>query len=120
MGDFVLTWYRLRVKQTIAELESRVEDLTKQLIATKLENDSLKAENQLAPPGSIPRQMVPGSIPLDDPLENYPGLDAVVQRRNLHASQYMPTGSQFAQSSMMSIPIGTGEWTFNSSSRSIY
>jgi hypothetical protein len=33
------------VKQTIAELESRVEDLTKQLIATKLENGSLKAEN---------------------------------------------------------------------------
>ncbi|KAH8750625.1 hypothetical protein F5882DRAFT_77230 [Hyaloscypha sp. PMI_1271] len=97
---------RLRVKQTIAELESRVEDLTTQLIATKLENDSLKAENQLAPPGSIPQQLVPGSIPLDDPFENYPGLDAV-QQRNLHASQYMPTDSQFAESSMMSIPIGT-------------
>jgi hypothetical protein len=64
--------------------------------------------------------MEPGSIPLDDPLENYPGLDDVQQRRNLYASQYMPTDSQFAQSSMMSIPIGTGEWTFNSSSGSIY
>ena len=113
MWDFELTWHRLRVKQTIAELESRVEGLTTQLIATKLENDSLKAENQLAPPGSIPQQLVPGSIPLDDPFENYPGLDAV-QQRNLHASQYMPTDSQFAESSMMSIPIGTGEWTFNS------
>jgi hypothetical protein len=98
---------RLRVKQKIAELESRVEDLTKQLLAAKLENDSLKAENQLAPPGSIPRRLVPGSVPLDDPLENYPGLDAVVQQRNLRASQCMPTDSQFAQPSMMSIPIGT-------------
>jgi len=107
------------VKQTIAELQSRVDDLTKQLIATKLENDSLKAENQLAPPGSIPPQMEPGSIPLDDPLESYPGLDTV-QQGNLHASQYMPTDSQFAQSPMMPVPIGTGEWTFNSSSGSIY
>jgi len=90
------------VKQTIAELENRVEDLTTQLIATKLENDSLKAENQLAPPGSIPQQLVPGSIPLDDPFENYPGLD-VVQQRHLHASQYMPIDSQFAESSMMSL-----------------
>jgi hypothetical protein len=119
VSDFELTCHRLRVKQTIAELESRVEDLTTQLIATKLENDSLKAENQLAPPGSIPQQLVPGSIPLDDPFENYPGLDAV-QQRHLHASQYMPIDSQFAESSMMSIPIGTGEWTLNSPSGSIY
>ena len=105
------------MKQTIAELESRVDDLTKQLVAAKLENDSLKAENQLAPPGSIPPQMEPGSIPLDDPLESYPGLDTIVQQRN---HQYMPTDSQFAQSSMMPVPIGTGEWTFNSSSESIY
>lgn len=118
-GVFELTWHRLRVKQTIAQLESRVEDLTQQLIATKLENDSLKAENQLAPPGSIPQRMVPGSIPLDDPFENYPGLDAV-QQRNFHASPYMPTDSQFAQSSMMSIPIGTGEWKLISSPGSIY
>jgi hypothetical protein len=53
-------------------------------------------------------------------LESYPGLDTVVQQRNLHASQYMPTDSQFAQSSMMPVPIGTGEWTFNSSSGSIH
>lgn len=107
--DFELTRHRLRVKQTIAELERRVKDLTKQLVAAKLENDSLKAENQLAPPGSIPRQMALDLIPLDDASENYPGLEVVLRRRNLQASQYMPTNSQFAQSSMVSMPMGTGE-----------
>jgi hypothetical protein len=106
------------VKQTITELERRVEDLTGQLIAIKLENDSLKAENQLAPPGCIPQRMAPESIPIV-PEENYPGVEAVMQRRNLQASQYAPNTSQFSQSLAVQPPIGTGEQTFNSYSRTI-
>jgi hypothetical protein len=88
------------VKQTIAELERRVEDLTKQLIAAKLENDSLKEENQLNPPGCIPQTIAPELVPISDPDAIYPGMEVVSQRRNHHMAPYLPVASQsqFSQS----------------------
>ncbi len=115
---FELTWHRLRVKHTIAGLERRVEGLTQQLIALKLEKDSLKAENQLASIGCIPQQMQPNSI-LMVPNEIYPGVEAVVQRRNLQASQYVPSTSQFAQPLVMHQAKGTGDQSFYLYSRSL-
>ncbi|KAE9366388.1 hypothetical protein N431DRAFT_446556 [Stipitochalara longipes BDJ] len=91
-----LTWHRLRVKRTIAHLESRVENLTQQLIAAKLERDSLQASNQLTPIGAVPQVMPPDAIPIE-PVEHYPGLDAVALRKALQASTYLPDASQFAQ-----------------------
>ena len=116
--NFELTWHSSRVKQRVAELERSVEDLTKQLIASKLENDSLKAKNQLAPPGCVPQRMAPESIPIV-PDESYPGVEVVIQRRNLQASQYVPSASQFSQSLVVQPPTGTGEQTPNSYSRTI-
>jgi hypothetical protein len=107
------------VKQTIAELERRVEDLTKELIATKLENDSLKAENQLDPPGSIPQTLAPEMLPVNDPNIIYPGMEVVSQRRN-HLDQYMPTASQFSQSTIGPAAPGPSKKTFDSYARTLY
>ncbi|KAN0099068.1 protein of unknown function (DUF3425) domain containing protein [Hyaloscypha variabilis] len=87
---------RLRVKHTIADLEGRVEELTQQLIAIKLENDSLKASNQLTPIGAIPLVMPPDAIPIE-PFEHYPGLDAVALQKVLQANAYGSDNSQFPQ-----------------------
>jgi hypothetical protein len=86
----------LRVKHTIADLEGRVEELTQQLIAIKLENDSLKTSNQLTPIGAIPLVMPPDAIPIE-PLEHYPGLDAVALQKVLQANAYGSDNSQFPQ-----------------------
>jgi hypothetical protein len=104
------------VKQTIAELERRVEDLTKQLIATKLENDSLKEENQLPFPGSIPQTMPPDMAPTIDHSIIYPGAEVVAQRRNFPMVQYVPPASQFSQSLMVQGPAvpELGKKTFDS------
>lgn len=91
-----LTWYRLRVKHTIADLESRVEELTQELIRIKLENDSLKASNQLTPIGSIPLVMPSDAMPIE-PAEHYPGLDTIALRKILQASAYGSDASQFPQ-----------------------
>jgi len=112
------------VKQTIAELERRVEDLTKQLIAVKLENDSLKEENQLNPPGCIPQTIAPELVPISDPDIIYPGMEVVSQRRN-HMAQYMPIDSQLSQLSQSMIAAGPaapgpGKKTFDSYARTIY
>jgi hypothetical protein len=57
------------VKQTISELEQRVDDLTQQLHLAKLENASLQSQNQLYPPGTIradpANQGTLGGPPLD-------------------------------------------------------
>jgi len=122
-GGVGLMSCRLRVKQTVAELERRVEDLTKQLIAAKLENDSLKAENQLNPPGCIPLTLAPELLPVDDPNIIYPGMEVVSRRKHLHMAQYMPNASQFSQSMMVQGPIGpigTGKKTFDSYARTMY
>ena len=108
VGDSELTLHRLRVKHTITYFERRVKDLTAQLIAIKLENDSLKAANQLAPIGSIPQQMPPDAIPIV-PDEYYPGVDAIIRKRNLQAGQYVFDTSQFAQPSAMHPPMPMGE-----------
>jgi hypothetical protein len=99
---------RLRVKQTIAELERRVEDLTKQLIAAKLENDSLKTENQLNPPG--PQRLPP---PLADPNAVYPGLEVVARRKSLQTSQYTANPLQSSMSFVVPGPISAGEPLFS-------
>jgi hypothetical protein len=57
-----LTTHRARVKQTIAELEKRVECLTQELHQTRLENVSLQEKNQLTPPGTILATTPPQSI----------------------------------------------------------
>jgi hypothetical protein len=44
-----LTAHRARIKQTIAELEKRVESLTQELHLARQENTSLRQKNQLAP-----------------------------------------------------------------------
>jgi hypothetical protein len=108
VGDLELTVYRLRVKQTIADLERKVEELAKQLIAIKLENDSLKAANQLPPIGSIPEQMPPDAIPIL-PIEHYPGVDIIIQERNLRANQFVFDPSQFAQLPDVHPPMAMGE-----------
>ena len=41
------------MKQTISELEQRVDNLTQQLHLAKLENESLHSQNLLYPPGTI-------------------------------------------------------------------
>jgi hypothetical protein len=109
------------VKQTIAELERRVEDLTKQLIAAKLENDSLKEENQLNPPGCIPQAVPPEMVPTIDPNIIYPGMEVVSQRKN-HVAQCMPIGSQFPQSMIAAgaTAPGPGKKTFDLYARTMY
>jgi hypothetical protein len=106
--EFQLTFHRLRVKHTIADLESRVKEITQQLVAIKLENDSLKAANQLAPIGCIPQLMPPDAIPIV-PDEHYPGLDAIARRRNLQASAYVSDTSQFAQPLAVNPLMTTGK-----------
>lgn len=99
---------RLRVKQTIAELERRVEDLTKQLIAAKLENDSLKEENQLPFPGSLPQTLPPDIVPAIDHSIVYPGTEVIAQRRNFSTVPYVPPASPFSQSLMVQGPAVPG------------
>jgi hypothetical protein len=109
------------VKQTIAELERRVEDLTKQLIAAKLENDSLKEANQLNPPGCIPQVVPPELVPTIDPDIIYPGMEVISQRKN-HIAQYMPIDSQFPQSMLVAgaTAPGPGKKTFDLHARTMY
>jgi hypothetical protein len=110
------------VKQTIAELERRVEDLTKQLIAAKLENDSLKEENQLNPPGCIPQAVPPELVPIVDRDVIYPGMEVVAQRKNHHMAQYMPVDPQFSQAMVVAGPNipGPGKKTFDLYARTMY
>jgi hypothetical protein len=90
--------------------------LTKQLIAAKMENDSLKAENQLPFPGSIPQTMPPDIVPAVDQSIIYPGIEIVAQRRNFPMAQYVPPASQFSQSLVVQGPAvpGLGNKTLDS------
>ena len=89
------------------QLEKRVEELTQKLIATKLENESLQAKNQLPPPGYIPET---SSDPPILPTEDFEGLGVVVRQRSLppSAGQYLPLNHQFAQSFVVQAPVSTG------------
>jgi len=104
-----LTEYRARVKQTIAELEKRVEMLTQELHLTRLENASLQEKNQLAPPGTIPTVAPPMITPgLEDFSEGAAAIMDVVVRQKNRPAQYMGLGSQFSNSLVVSAPISTG------------
>ena len=43
------------------------------------------------------------------PDEHYPGVDAIIQQKNLRASQYTFDNSQFAQPSAVLVPTAMGE-----------
>jgi hypothetical protein len=101
---------RARVKQTIAELERRVEALTQELHLTKLENASLQEKSQLAPPGTIPTTAPPPPIPILGPEVFSEGNAAImdfVVRQKSNTPQYMGMNSQFS-SSMAARQISTG------------
>jgi hypothetical protein len=87
------------VKQTIAELEKRVETLTQELHLTRLENASLQEKNRPPPPGTIPTmappQVLPG--PEDFPDGSAANMDVAV-RRSSQQQQCMGMGSQFPNS----------------------
>jgi hypothetical protein len=105
-----LTVYRARVKQTIAELEKRVEILTQELHLTRLENASLQVKNQLAPPGTIPAMAPPQPIPgpEDFPEGNTAIMDVVVRRSGQQPQQCMTMGSQFSNSLVVAGQICSG------------
>lgn len=108
-----LTASRARVKQTIAELERRVEMLTEELHLTRLENASLQEKNQLAPPGTIRSASAmgpPHPIPEEPKLfaEGTAAVTEVVVRQQSRISQYMELGSQFSDSIIITGQISTG------------
>jgi hypothetical protein len=104
---------RARVKQTIAELERRVEVLTQELHLTRLENASLQDKNQLAPPGTIRSASAVGPPHpiLEDPTffpEGAAAVMEVVVRQQSRMSQYLEMGSQFSDSMIFAGQISTG------------
>jgi hypothetical protein len=107
--NHALTTYRARVKQTIAELEKRVEMLSEELHLTRLENASLQEKNQLAPPGTIP--LVAPPMPVPGPEEFPEGTAAimdVVVRQKTQPPPYVGMGSQFANNMVVTGPISNG------------
>ncbi|PMD33123.1 hypothetical protein L207DRAFT_175622 [Hyaloscypha variabilis F] len=96
---------RARVKQTIAELEKRVEILTQELQLTRLENASLQQRNQLAPPGTIPQLAPPGPVPgpEDFPAGTAAIMDVVV-RNDQQPQHCMGMGAQFSDSMVVADP----------------
>jgi hypothetical protein len=98
------------VKQTIAELEKRVEILTQELHLTRLENASLQEKNQLAPPGTIPTMAPPQALsgPEAFPEGTAAIMDVVVRQRN-QPQQCMGMGSQFSNSSVVPGQSSSGD-----------
>jgi len=105
-----LTEHRARVKQTIADLEKRVELLSQELHLTRLENASLQERNQLAPPGTIPSMAPPQSVPgpEDFPEGTAAIMDVVVRRNTQQPQQCMGMGSQFSDSMVVAGQICSG------------
>jgi len=104
---------RARVKQTIAELERRVEMLTEELHLIRLENASLQEKNQLAPPGTIRSASAVGPPHpiVEDPKffpEGTAAIMDVVVRQQSRMSQYLEMGSQFSNSMVIAGQISTG------------
>jgi hypothetical protein len=104
-----LTFWRARVKQTIAELEKQVEFLTQELRFTRLETASLQQKNQLSPPGTIPVTAPPLSI---TSLGHYPEsivavMDFQVGQKSC-PPQYNGMGSQFSNPFIVSGQVSTG------------
>ncbi|KAH8796716.1 hypothetical protein BGZ57DRAFT_961682 [Hyaloscypha finlandica] len=103
---------RARVKQTIAELERRVEMLTEELHLIRLENASLQEKNQLAPPGTIRSASAVGPPHpiVEDPKffpEGTAAIMDVVVRQQSRMSQYLEMGSQFSDSMVIAGQIST-------------
>jgi hypothetical protein len=87
------------VKQTIAELEKRVEILTQELHLTRLENASLQEKNQLAPPGAVPMMAPPQALPGPEVFpEGTAAIMEVVVRQRSQPQHGMGMGSQFSDS----------------------
>ncbi len=107
-------WNRLigcreRTKQTIAQLQKRVEELTLQLHATKLQNASLESKNQLYPPGTIRMTADPMSEP---PMPSEPIMDILVQEKVLPPRQFGPMRPQFGDGFFLDSPISSGKWGY--------
>lgn len=96
------------MKQTIAELEARVENLTQQLRATKLENDSLKSQNQLRPPGPTRAIMQEPDINLVPRDPSMSVMDVVVRDKCPPPAQFNNVNRQFSNSFVISSQISTG------------
>ncbi|KAH8752082.1 hypothetical protein BGZ57DRAFT_965916 [Hyaloscypha finlandica] len=91
---------RARVKQTIAELEKRVEALTQELQLARLENASLQEKKQLAPQGTIssmtPQQAI--TRPEDFSEGTAAIMDVVMRRNGQQPQQCMSMSSQYSSS----------------------
>jgi hypothetical protein len=106
--DAGLTACRARVKGTISQLEKRVEMLTHELHMTRLENASLRQENQLNPPGTIPT--VAPLQPIPEP-EFFPeGASAIMKavRQKSRMLEYVEMSPQFSDSMVIAGQISTG------------
>lgn len=97
------------MKQTIAELEKRVEILTQELHLTRLENASLQEKNQLAPPGTIPTTAPPQALPGPEtfPEGTAAIMDVVVRQRN-QSQPNIGMGSQFSNSLVVPGHVSSG------------
>jgi hypothetical protein len=107
-----LTACRARVKQTISQLEKRVEMLTQELHLTRLENASLREDNQLNPPGTIPAVAPPRPIPDPEffPPPPIPPTTAIMKlsRGKSRVVDYLGVSPQFADSLIVQAEITTG------------
>jgi hypothetical protein len=98
-----LTRCRERTKQTIAQLQKRVEELTRELHATKLQNASLEPKNQLYPPGTIRMTADPMPMPSE------PVMDIIMREKVLPPRQFGPMRQQFTEGFFLDSPISTGK-----------
>ena len=100
---------RARVKQTISELERRVEMLTEELHLTRLENASLQEKNQLAPPGTI-RQASAAIQPIPEPEGKFfpEGAAAIVQQQSRMLVPYTGMPAKLSDSMVFEGQITTG------------
>lgn len=85
------------MKQTIAELEKRVEILTQELQHSRLENASLQGKIQLAQPDTMAAMAPPPCVPgQEDFRDGSTSVMDVVIRRNSQPQQCIGMGSQFS------------------------
>jgi hypothetical protein len=111
-----LTEHRARVKQTIAELEKRVEALTQELQLARLENASLQEKKQLAPQGTIssmtPQQAI--TRPEDFSEGTAAIMDVVMRRNGQQPQQCMSMSSQYSSSLAVTGQICSGNYSITS------
>jgi hypothetical protein len=110
VGNENLTERRARVKQTISELEKRVEVLTRELQLARLENASLQEKNQLAPQGAVPSMPPQQAITRPEAFSEGTAaiMDVVVRRNGQQPQQCMSMGSQYSSSLVVTGQICSG------------